>query len=194
MAFPILLYLWHIYRQGHILKAAGSVLLGLVIIVSLSNLVLTRFSDVEATSASDAERLILQKIVMRMADDYPLTGVGWGNFPNEFENYSSTAEAIVLVGGIIDMSNQERRVSHNDFYRILAELGWIALIVSIIWSIYGVRLIILKKGFVLNFIPPIWIGMMFFSLGHNNMNNVFFWFFIILPFFIESQSKLFKKM
>jgi O-antigen ligase len=188
MIFPILQLFWMIYRGGNIKKFMPLVIvLGLAVVYVL-NSGSSRYLATDQKEASDAERIIFANVALNMSKDHPLTGVGWGRFINEFGNYSSYVSKIVISSGdVIDVSNQDRRVTHNDYMRILAELGWPALCLVIIFIIYGLRIIIKNKGFGLDYVLPIWLGLLLFSATHNNMNSAFFWFFLLLPFHVSSR-------
>lgn len=189
IVFPVLQFLWIIYREGRFLKflpIAMTLLLAATFIFYSGS---SRYADTDQKEASDAERIIFAGIALRIANDHPLTGVGWGRFISEFGNYSSSAEQVFIAsGGVIDASKQDRRVTHNDFLRILAELGLIVFTMAIAFVIYGAKVIVKKRGFGLDYMPPIWFGLLLFSMGHNNMNGAFFWFFLLLPFYINSRD------
>jgi len=193
IAFPFFYSLWHIYRQKRYDKQIILLLFFLIMTTSVVYSGMTRFSDKEQTAASDAERLVFAKIAIRMANTHPFTGVGWGRFISEFENYSSFSEQVVTAGGVIDVSEQTRRVTHNDFLRILAELGWVAFATVIALTIYGVRLQLTSFTHFFSFLPPIWGGMVFFSIGHNNLNNALFWFIFLLPFFLIHKLNMIRR-
>jgi len=190
IAFPLLQVLWTLYRAKNTRKYFPLVIGSLLFTVLFLNYGLTRFKDTSQTQTSDTERVIFARIALRMANSHPLTGVGWGRFINEFGSYSTLSERILTSSGVVDVSDQERRVTHNDYLRILAELGWIAFVFSIAASVYGMKLLINKNGFGLEYLLPVWLGMLFFSIGHNNMNSAFFWAFFLLPFFLNSRRAL----
>lgn len=189
--FPIITWLWDAYRFN---KIKHWITLGVSIIFLLGIMILSdysRFSNTEATEGSDAERILLIKIAYRMAEDNPFTGVGWGRFSTEFNNYSSTSERIYLLSGVVDMAEQESRVSHNDLLRVLSELGWGAFIMTLILLVVGLMRIIKNKNHELNYISPVWLGIVIFSLTHNNLNSSLFWILFLLPFyFFKGKAEL----
>ena len=183
LVFPVLFMLWRVYLQSNVLKM---LLYGALMALTLTAVLmsgLTRLSSSE-TSGSDAERLVFAKIAMNMAIDNPYTGVGWGRFISEFSNYSSTVDKMILEGGTVDASKQDRRVTHNDLLRIVAELGVIAFTFTILFLFKTGWLIYKNKGFGIDSLFPCWCGMLLFSLTHNNLNTAYSWFFILLPWFI----------
>lgn len=189
--FPVIQVFWVAYRSGSLMKIVPIVTGITIIIFLVMNLGLTRFTDTVQTEGSDAERIVFAKIALMMAIEHPFTGVGWGRFISEFGNYSPLAEKVLTSGRAIDVSGQDRRVTHNDFLRILAELGWLAFILSITYSFYGVILLVKNNGFGLDYLFPSYLGILLFSLGHNNMNSAFFWFFYLLPFYLNLKNNSF---
>lgn len=182
LIFPLLMLLWATYRSSGVQKTLvrGGVALAVIAALLLSGV--TRFSDSQATSGSDAERLLFLKIAVEMANDRPLTGVGWGRFPAEFSEYSGLAGLVYTPHGHeIDVSDHDRRVTHNDLARILAELGYVALILFLLVSVrlFFDAVKISKDKYI--FVLPVWMGVYVFSLTHNNLNNLLFWFFFLLP-------------
>jgi len=187
LIFPVLQFIWIIYlgRKSRRFLPLVVVFISLAVFSVFSGV--TRYSNEYETAGSDAERVIFAKIALRMAQDYPLTGIGWGRFISEFGRYSSTAERILTAKGVTDVSDQDRRVTHNDYLRILAELGVIAFVISIIFSIYGIKILIAESEFGFNYLLPIYFGLILFSIGHNNLNGGFFWFFFVLPFYLNCK-------
>lgn len=192
LAFPIMQFVWHVYCLKNLRSLVIYGVLGLFIIVALTASELTRFSDVQASEGSDAERIIFAKIAYKMASDHPLTGVGWGRYISEFGNYSSSAERIFTSSGVVDAEDQDRRVTHNDYVRILAELGWIAFFASIISLFVGFAKFLKNKDNEIAYIFPIWLGVVIFSFAHNNLNTALFWFFFLLPFYYFRGVSAFK--
>lgn len=187
--FPILQLCWLAYQRGNLIKIipTASVFMLSVFLVMSSGV--TRYSDQSKMETSNAERIIFAKIAKRMANDNPFTGVGWGRFISEFRNYSNLSEQIITSSGYkVNVSHHERRVTHNDFLRILAELGWGAFLLSIYFTIYGIKIFLNNNSFNLNYLFPIYIGLLIFSITHNNMNNGFFWFFFLMPFFLKQHA------
>lgn len=194
LLLPLLQYSWFLYRERNINKLllyffALATCLAVVIGTGIS-----RFSNTDETKSSDAERFIFADIAMSMANDHPFTGVGWGRFISEFGNYSSRSIVITLDEGDVDATNQDRRVTHNDFLRILAELGWPALVVSTAFLIFVLNIVLRKRYSNSECLTPIWIGLILFSIGHNNLNNALFWFFALIPYLIYSNEKFSKPL
>ncbi len=188
LLLPIFQILWILYVQRNFLKTFLYTILSLAIILFILASGLTRFSATEDTAGSDSERLIFAKIAINMAGDHPLTGVGWGRFVTEFANYSSSVDKIELENGVIDASLQERRVTHNDFLRILAELGWPAMITSFFFIFISGSYLLKYKAYDIAALFPVWAGLVVFSLLHNNLNTALTWFFLLIPFHLRIKA------
>jgi O-antigen ligase len=191
IVFPLLQVLWYAYRLKGLKYFIGY---GVFVVAFLSVVILSgvsRFSKGEASEGSDAERVIFAIIAYRMANDHPLSGVGWGRFATEFSAYSSAAEAIIVSGGIVDVSGQDRRVTHNDYMRILAELGWVAFFSALLSLVIAASMIVKNKDVAFDYIFPVWFGTVLFSATHNNLNGALFWFFFLMPFYyLRPKSSL----
>jgi O-antigen ligase len=188
ITFPIMQILWSVYQSGRFVRAIPA-----VFILSLAALVVltygsTRYTNVERLDSSDAERVLFSKAALRMAIDNPITGVGWGRFISEYGNYSTVAERNYSMRVFREASERRRRVTHNDFLRILAELGWVAFAFSLVCAAWGLIIIKKNNSFGFDYLLPTYFGMLLYSVGHNNMNNAFFWFFFLLPFFLNLQE------
>ena len=186
LVFPVLMIFWQIYLYN---KKLRYIFLGTVFLLATSlSIYGTSFIKDYDMSGSDAERYLFFQIAFNMALDHPWAGVGWGRYISEFSNYTSTVDVITLESGAIDVSQQERRVTHNDLLKILAELGFLAFIVSILFLIRTSFL--LSKGVGGLVIFPCWAGMVLFSLAHNNLNTAYSWFFILLPWFVYYKTRI----
>lgn len=195
LIFPLAYMVWMIYKQANFFKIVAYTSVGVVLVGLLLFSGLTRFSSSE-TGGSDAERLIFGKIAISMAVENPYLGVGWGRFISEFSNYSSDVDKIVLESGTIDASKQDRRVTHNDLLRILAELGFFSFLLVVFFLVKTALLIKNNKGFGIDSLFPCWFGMFLFSLTHNNLNTAFSWFFFLLPwllYFSQKSQNIMKK-
>lgn len=72
--FPLMQFFWALYLDKKYLKLIFLIFIGASILGTLS------LRDKEATSGSDAERMVFAKMAIEMAKDHPLNGVGWGRF------------------------------------------------------------------------------------------------------------------
>ena len=185
---PLMVVCWSIWVDRFSYRKIFIIFIGLSVAISILTAENSRFNG-QGLSASDAERIQFAKVALDMTTENPYTGVGWGRFISEFSNYSGGLKAIsVSSGGEIDVSRQERRVSHNDLLRIAAELGVVALFSVLIFISISVYLLIIKRANGFDFIVPIWFGFLLFSLTHNNLNTAFSWFFFLIPFFIYKSN------
>lgn len=187
IVFPIIQLLWSLYlRRKYFLLICI-----LTIIISI-----TQFIDLSrggSTQGSDAERVLFAKIALNMSKDHPYNGVGWGRYPAEFSDYSGNIPTIMLDDGVIDASSQDRRVTHNDLLRILSELGYLAFLFAIYYLIHTFYILVRYRGFGEHFLMPCWLGMILFSLTHNNMNSILFWLFLTMPLYFYGFYKQQKR-
>jgi len=187
VAFPVIQILWSTYSSGRLLRLVpivATLLLSAFIVLNFSS---TRFTDSQRLVSSDAERVFFAKVALRMADENPFSGVGWGRFISEFENFSSIAERNLNIRVYYERSERRRRVTHNDYVRILAELGWLAFVAAVVCSLVGLLVLYRRRSFDVPYLLPAYFGMILYSLGHNNMNSAFFWYFFLLPFYLNMQ-------
>lgn len=187
-AFPVLHtvhYLWTSRHWGYKLLVAGAAFVFAAFLVMTGT---SRFSDEAALSGSDAERRAIIQVALSMGDDHPLTGVGWGRFPDEFAEYAWASEIVYLDHGAVDVTREDRRVTHNDFLRILAELGYgAALLAAVALASAAWRFWRGKTAWPVVFLP-LWYGSLAFSMTHNNMNAALFWLIFLVPFYGAFQS------
>lgn len=153
-----------------------------VLMVALSGT--SRFGG-DAASGSDAERLAFGKVAIEMANDNKYTGVGWGRFITRFQSYAEQTESFEFKGIVMDISHQERRVTHNDLLRILSELGYIALLFTLVFLARVGWIFSTRFSQTPTWIIAIWCGMIIFSLTHNNLNTAFSWYFLLMPFHLR---------
>lgn len=173
--FPLLQVFWSLYLDKKYLKLIFLIFVGASLLGTIS------LRDKEATAGSDAERMVFAKMAIAMAKDHPLNGVGWGRFPAEFKNYTYISNNLLFKGVEVDASGQDRRVTHNDLIRILAELGFLAFLLTIGFLLYNIFILIKFKSFSEVFLLPVWLGVVLFSLSHNSMNSIIFWFVLFFP-------------
>jgi O-antigen ligase len=190
LLMPVIQVCWSVVARGHARVAIAAGVAGIVIL-AMASLLGVQSRSAQAQQASDAERILFALIGFRMATDHPWTGVGWGRFPTEFEHYSSDVEAIILDDNSeVSASSEKRRVSHNDLIRIMAELGFPALGLSLLFLIRsGLRLWKHRRG-QYDYLFPVWAGTLLFSLTHNNLNTAVSWLFLCLPAFLLVSAKV----
>ncbi len=184
LLMPVIQIGWSVVARGH---ARVAILAGVagVILIGLASLLGVESRSAQAQQASDAERVLFTLIGFRMAADHPWTGVGWGRYATEFEHYSSDVEAIILPDdSTVSASSERRRVSHNDLVRIMSELGFPALGLSLLFLLCTGRLLWKQRRSHYEFLFPVWAGTLLFSITHNNLNTAVSWLFLCLPAFL----------
>lgn len=68
-------------------------------------------------SHSAEQRFEIWKVAWKVHQAFPVTGVGWGGYPNAHSDFSRRAEFSYLARGARD--------AHNTYFTLLAETGWI---------------------------------------------------------------------
>jgi hypothetical protein len=189
LVFPVLQVLWSAYRARGLgaVIAGGAVAVGVAWALTVSGA--TRFSDRDATQASDAERRILVTIALLMGRENPVTGVGWGRFPVEFWSRAAGASVVHTDAGTVDAATRDRAVTHNDFLRILSELGYVALGAAVLLCVNLSFVLLRHKGFGMQHLVPMWVGSIAFSMTHNNLNSALFWFVFLLPLHLKFRLR-----
>lgn len=164
-------------------SAKRKLLMSMILVMGVIFIVTFLQKNRDGSEASDGERLLISNIVLEIVQDKPIVGVGWGRFINEFGNYAANIPNIVLsTGDEIDFDNRERLVTHNDYFRIASELGLPALIMALFATLMNFKLLLKLQPQVRQWLFPVWLGVVAFSLGHNNLNNVTFWIFFWMPY------------
>jgi hypothetical protein len=104
-----------------------SALLPLLIAALVATLLTSKRSeeDLEQSTASRVEYLVTG---LRMATSNPLFGVGWGRYPDEFDQYSRNAQ--------FEFGS---RTAHNSWILVLAETGWLGLGLYLSLFVAGLR-------------------------------------------------------
>ena len=114
----------------------------------------------------DLSRAYVWRVAWDTFLGHPWAGIGYGTFRAP---YSGLAY-----------------VTHNDYLRILAELGlagsavFVAYVVSLIR-----RAVACRAHDVRVFVLSVVLAILLFSLTHNNMNAITFWFFLSLPYYVD---------
>jgi len=180
MLLPVMAHVWHAYKAQNIGGKLWRIALLLSAFASFFVISGPDFGRA-GTGSSDAERVILTRIGIDMARESPWTGIGWGGFASNFGGYARGQSPIYVGAEIVDMSLQQGRVSHNDFVRILAELGVPAFGLAVGFSILTLWRAFKSRGTYGLVQFPIVVGLIGFSLTHNNLNTAFFWILFLMP-------------
>lgn len=190
LIFVLLQVVWYLFLNR---KYFTTIVLSVAMIFASSLYHSTR--DKKAKEASDMERILLIKIVAEMVDNHPVFGIGWGRFPTEFSKYNRNIGVGILSDySEIDLSKQDKKVTHNDFLRVLSELGISGFMFFISFIVYLFFVIVKYKLYRVNlFFIPSFLGVILFSLTHNNMNSILFWIFLFLPIFYKNKMNIIKR-
>jgi len=124
LVFSALLFAYQPHLRRRTLLAA--VIICILIISMLAGIIITRanyFLDLNNPQNSIIQRLFFWKAAVRIIKDFPLTGVGLGNFGRIYPNYKSL-QAI------------ETHFAHNSYLQIWAEIGILGIL-AWLWLILG---------------------------------------------------------
>jgi O-antigen ligase len=203
------LFYKNINRTLFFSSLAGLVLLCYLILFSS----LPFFSDIVKNSNLDKSRLATAYISLKMIDENPVNGIGYGQFRIKYVDYvdqdvlnlgikalndSVSTHNPLMTDKYILAQGYYRNMeimTHNDLLTIVSELGMIGLafILYVTYKLfYELKQLSLynRKYFYisLSLIMPSLV----FSLFHNNLTSFMFWFIILLPFIFNRNfiSKL----
>jgi O-antigen ligase len=188
---PLIFILIHILIKAYKNKKLILTLISFFILFILLNFLGLRQLDKDSTEGSNLDRIALIYSGLKMVEEHPISGVGWGRFGNEIVSYSGLIDVLQNSNGeTVDLSTQEGKVSHNDFLRIVTELGLPCLVLVLYWLISIFLTTLKNNSYNLEFLLPIWVGILFFSFTHNNLNNSFFWYIFLLPYQLKNKYNL----
>lgn len=186
---PLFAHIWAIWKYEALRTRLQKVLF-MCVAITFSYAFLLGVADREGADGSDAERIIFTRIGLDMAIDHPFTGVGWGRYPAMFSQYAQFTDSLILPDDSeFSVASQERRVSHNDFVRIFAELGIVAGTAFIVFVLLGAKLAFQTKSVLSPVMLPIIFGLILFSATHNNLNTAMTWFFLLIPFCAQADGR-----
>ena len=176
------------------------------LLILMTTLVLF-FDQIVFKQKIDGTRLVISKIVLNVFSENPVNGIGYGQFRTHFYQY--------IDQDIIDMQNYEfqdaiqsfdesvsdeellfkgitfrplEKMTHNDFYTVIAELGLVGLVflIFLFYKLYAElkKLLLHSRN---NFFLSIGLigGSLVFSLFHNNLTSFVFWFILFVPFIMN---------
>jgi hypothetical protein len=146
----------------------------------VNEVIFDRFSNMEE-NAGLLMRFEIMDISKKIFVEHPINGIGYGQFMYLFLNYSTAKTDLLL--------NMDTIVTHNDYLRILTELGIIGAITFFIIVFSSLKnaltLDSTHKKLTLSL-----IAMALFNSGsHNNLNTFVFWLILFLPIAINNFTK-----
>ncbi len=128
--------------------------------------------------SSDSIRFDIWSIAISLFNKNPLIGIGYNQFQPQiahtgFQNFMFNRR-------------EEGFVTHNDFVRILVELG---LVGSLVFYIYIYKVINLSNKtqdikMRMTYLSLVLI-LLFFSFTHNNINSLLFWMTLAFPIYVK---------
>lgn len=125
------------YKRGRIRLLVGGIVVTIGLVIFAPSSVWTRISDTQSAvgsgdlseagdSHSAEQRVQLWKMGLRVAADYPVTGVGWDAYPYANALYARAANVTVE-----ESRARGARDVHNTYLRLLAETGLVGFLT---WS------------------------------------------------------------
>ncbi|HEY8783456.1 MAG TPA: O-antigen ligase family protein [Mucilaginibacter sp.] len=148
----------------------------------------SRYANINQ-DASTVERIEIIQTSKKIIAENPVNGIGYSQFQYEFLHYVSKNTEY--------LANAEEIVTHNDFIRVIDELGLPAL-VFFLYMIITQFVILWKLPAVLRLLlVGVFISNISYSTSHNNLNSFVFWFLLTLPGMVSyliSKEKYVKKI
>ena len=139
---------------------------------------MARVKDI-AEDASILQRYEIFLVVKNIFEAKPLFGIGYGRFIEEFKYY--------LDGDIVLLHAIDEIVTHNDYYRVLAELGLFGLFLFLFYIFKNAfYLLKIKYDFAVLFLFMLAVS---YSFTHNNLNSFLFWLMASMPYIYYQRKK-----
>ena len=165
------------------------------------------FDTIVIKQKIDGTRLVISKIVLNAFSENPINGLGYGQFHTHFYQYvdqdiidmqnyefqdaiqsfdESVSDEELLFEGITNRALE--KMTHNDFYTVIAELGLVGLafLIFLFYKLYAElkKLLLYSRN---NFFLSIGliVGSLIFSMLHNNLTSFVFWFVLFVPFIMN---------
>ncbi len=129
------------------------------------------------TKSSDIARIGIMYVSKNIILNKPIFGIGYSQFRIRYKEYLLSN----MYHAMKHLYFRKEVVTHNDYLRIVDELGIPALLFMLL--ILFSAMYILNKRDKDEFVLFLYVlSNMLFSATHNNMNSLLFWFFTLLPF------------
>lgn len=139
---------------------------------------IARLKDINE-DASILQRYEIKDVVLRIFAEKPFFGIGYGRFIELFKGY--------ITASADHLNTVEQIVTHNDYYRVIAELGLVGLIPFIFYIIRNLYYLLKIK---FDYFPAsVFLLATSYSYTHNNLNSFLFWVMITMPFIIFIRLK-----
>ena len=139
---------------------------------------MARVKDI-AEDASILQRYEIFLVVKNIFEAKPLFGIGYGRFIEEFKYY--------LDGDIVLLHAIDEIVTHNDYYRVLAELGLFGMFLFLFYIFKNAfYLLRIKYDFAVLFLFILAVS---YSFTHNNLNSFLFWLMVSMPYIYYQRKK-----
>ena len=139
---------------------------------------MARVKDI-AEDASILQRYEIFLVVKNIFEAKPLFGIGYGRFIEEFKYY--------LDGDIVLLHAIDEIVTHNDYYRVLAELGLFGMFLFLFYIFKNAfYLLRIKYDFAVLFLFILAVS---YSFTHNNLNSFLFWLMASMPYIYYQRKK-----
>ena len=139
---------------------------------------MARVKDI-AEDASILQRYEIFLVVKNIFEAKPLFGIGYGRFIEEFKYY--------LDGDIVLLHAIDEIVTHNDYYRVLAELGLFGMFLFLFYILKNAfYLLRIKYDFAVLFLFILAVS---YSFTHNNLNSFLFWLMASMPYIYYQRKK-----
>jgi O-antigen ligase len=149
---------------------------GIVITLSAVNIAdyidQSRYKDLNQ-DVSTVTRLEIIETSKKVVAENPFNGIGYNQFQTKFLKYASKNSQY--------LTDQDEIVTHNDFLRVIDELGVPAFIFFVFVVISQFMLIWKLPINFRRLVLSLFITDILYSTSHNNLNTYVFWFFLMLP-------------
>ncbi|MCH4829057.1 O-antigen ligase family protein [Flavobacterium columnare] len=139
---------------------------------------MARLKDMD-DDVSILQRYEIRDVVFNIFKERPLLGIGYGRFIDSYKSYLSV--------NVDYIDNLDEIVTHNDYYRVLSELGLLGFLIFIFILIKSFIYIIRQK---FNYFVFFSFSMaVSYSYTHNNLNSYLFWLMIFVPYIIIKRDE-----
>ncbi|MBC7419475.1 MAG: O-antigen ligase family protein [Bdellovibrio sp.] len=129
---------------------------------------------------SGASRIIYWKTAINMVVRHPLTGVGFNDYPNQYDNYLT--DSMSFESG--------KRTAHSSWFLVLAEAGFIGF-----FLFFGIFLYSLKRAYkIINEYPEYLFSLLSYGVAMSFLSHTYLLFpYLIFAFTLVSSTILSNK-